>query len=228
MLRLTVVGLCFTMLGAAVPVVQAQNLLINPNFGGGTIAPWLPGATSATYDGTRSATADGTGSAAGTYTQAANTSGIANNMTQCVTTFQPGKQYNFGGKIYLPSGQAATGYSLFTIQFYTANDCATGFIISPEPSTGTVATSSPTNTWIPVQGTVVAPVAGSARFIVGIGNNNSTNAPDTLQFNFDELFFQAAPAPIPAPVPTLGAAWLFGLAVVLSLAALFVGSRKTG
>ena len=89
----------------AVSAAHSQNLLTNPNFSGGTIAPWAPGNT--VYDA-QSASADGSGSAAGSLLT---TGAVMNAISQCVTGIVPGTYYNVAGKTLIPSGQSSLGVS---------------------------------------------------------------------------------------------------------------------
>ena len=104
--------LCLSLLGAA-SMASAQNLLSNPNFAGGTLAPWGAGIT--TFD-PQSASADGTGSVSGTYTGAY---GVALAMNQCVL-ITAGSYYNFAGKVLIPSGQTTPGSTHLYTKWYSS------------------------------------------------------------------------------------------------------------
>ncbi|MEO7253576.1 MAG: hypothetical protein ABIZ64_04945, partial [Casimicrobium sp.] len=176
--------LCLTLLAAA-STASAQNLLNNPNFAGGTLAPWGAGIT--TFD-PQSASADGTGSASGTYTGA---NGVALAMNQCVLV-TPGKYYNFAGKVLIPSGQTTPGSANLYAVWYSSTTCGVGPISGSDNDSNSVISPAAANgTWIAVQGDGIAPAGAQSVWLAGAIFKNSSNS--TLQVKFDELSFQLAP-----------------------------------
>ena len=176
--------LCLSLLGAA-SMASAQNLLSNPNFAGGTLAPWGAGIT--TFD-PQSASADGTGSVSGTYTGAY---GVALAMNQCVL-ITAGSYYNFAGKVLIPSGQTTPGSTHLYTKWYSSTTCGVGYISGSDNKSNSVISPAAANgTWIAVQGDGIAPVGAQSVWLAGSIFKNSSNS--TLQVKFDELSFQLAP-----------------------------------
>lgn len=164
---------------------SAQNLLVNPKFSGGTIAPWGAGIT--VFDA-QSASADGSGSASGTYSVAAY--GVALGMNQCVPV-TAGSYYQFSGKVLLPSGQTTPGSTNLYTRWYTSTTCGGTLLTQENVSTAVLSPASANGTWIAIQGDGAAPVSAQSVWLAG-AIFKSTTAP--LQVKFDELSIQLAPA----------------------------------
>ena len=175
--------LCLALLSIT-SIACAQNLLINPNFAGGTLAPW--GAGIMVFD-SQSASADGTGSVAGTYTGA---NGVALAMNQCVLV-TPGNYYNFAGKVLIPSGQTTPGSVELYVNWYTSSSCGGTTVGSQNKSTNLTSPAAANGTWLAVQGDGIAPVGAQSVWLAGAIFKNSNNS--SLQVKFDELSFQLAP-----------------------------------
>ncbi len=170
--------------------LHAQNLLNNGGFVGGTLTPWIPGATNV-YWSSLSATADGSGSAEMVLVLPSNvTSAIANGITQCVSGLTPGVSYAFGAKVLIPSGQpAAGGYADVDVQWYSGPNC-TGSFITQEASIAVNSTNSPPDTWLPTRAALVAPAGTTSAYVIGgIGSRVSGGA---FRLNMDDVYFQVA------------------------------------
>jgi hypothetical protein len=209
---------------AAVPL-EAANLLQNPNFNG-SLASWV--APYATYDATRSATADGTGSALAGFTLPSNAAyGNANGVEQCVDGIVPGTSYDFGGKVFIPSGQVGLGGggSVY-IQWYGSAGC-TGTLTGNTNTAIALAPPSSTNVWYPLLASATAPAGTSSVLVIGEIQNNAGDGA-TFSVSFDELFLQTTP-PVPQSVsvaiPTVGMAGSGLLVLSLAGAALFLLRR---
>ena len=192
----------------------AQNLLTNGSFDGGTTGWEL--AAMAGYD----PTLDSTGTiGSGSLRAVATSHGGYTIALKCVAV-TGSATYKGGGKVFIPSGQAATGYAKFGLFFNTSADCSTGYfntITSPDvTATGSWVTSD--------TGFITAPAtARSAAFDVGIVAEQGTSASATFQVNFDDLFLNGAagasysrwiPAVIHKDVPSKNAKWRSDVAVL--------------
>ena len=175
--------LCLAMLSAA-SWAGAQNLLVNPNFTGGTLAPWIAGIT--VFDA-QSASVDGSGSASGTFSDAGN--GVATAMHQCVQV-AAGGYYNFGGKILMPAGQTTAGNIQLFTRWYSNTTCGGTKLGQEDVTPDVVSPAAATGAWIPVKGSGFAPVGAQSVRLSGAIFKNTGNP---LQAKFDELFFQLAP-----------------------------------
>lgn len=177
--------LCACALLLTASSAHAQNLLVNPNFSGGTIVPWKWGET--VYDA-QSASADGSGSAAGTYV---GDYGVMTAIAQCVTGITPGSYYNLSGKVLIPSGQPSPGSTSIVASWSTGNTCTGGWLNDDFSNVVNIPAAA-TNTWLPLQGGGPAPAGAQSVWIQGLIYKNSSNS--SLQVKFDELAFQLAPA----------------------------------
>ncbi len=171
-------------LACAASWASAQNLLLNPKFSGGSIAPWGAGITA--FDA-QSASADGSGSASGTFNVAA--SGVALAMHQCVPV-TAGSYYQFAGKVLIPTGQTTPGSINLYTRWYTSTTCGGTLLTQENVSTDVLSPASANGTWIAIQGDGAAPAGAQSVWLAG-AIFKSTTAP--LQVKFDELSFQLAP-----------------------------------
>lgn len=166
--------------------VFAVNLVQNPNING-NLNNWNAGIS--TYDPALDATGvPGSGSAQHIINWAG--SGIVGQsaMSQCFTTFVPGKAYTFGGKVFIPSSQTRMGTGSVLISWFTGNDCSTGLISYHDVY---VTFFDPTGAWRSLDSlAVVAPLtAQSVWFSVGHGIDDT----GTHQTNFDDLYLDDSP-----------------------------------
>ena len=161
------------LLAATSPAVQAQNILVNPDFAsdlsgwtlqlnGGSIT-WTP------LDANGSATS---GSAEVTPVVA----GFGTRLTQCLSA--SGEQtYEAGAKALMPSGQTATGAPTLTVEFWLDSFCT--FFIEGEVFFADIVFDAwvPFNT-MPLQS---PPGTGSVRY--GLDLFNTSTLPFTVHFD---------------------------------------------
>ena len=117
------VALTFLLAGWTTSAASAQNLIVNPNFATG-IDNWqtVQGVT-VTWDSTRDANGSPTsGSARGSW-QGPSASGFIPVVSQCVEV-TPGSAYTYGGKIFIPSGQAISGDAFFLAIGFPTHGCS--------------------------------------------------------------------------------------------------------
>jgi pimeloyl-ACP methyl ester carboxylesterase len=173
----------------------AQNLITNPEFAG-NLAGWnIYNHTQAVYDPTLNAPGSLGGSVKiiNDVDESSNPACNANPTTICVTPFPidqyvpvtPGVLYAFGGKVFIPSGQSASGAGEVAISFWDTNGKP---INIGHLGSGNSVTSI--GVWVSSDGTVQAPV-GAVRVRL-VPNNGRVGPTGSLQVNFDEMFFQPA------------------------------------
>lgn len=215
----TLVLALIALLLAIISPVSAANLLVNPNFNG-SLAPWT--ASFAVFDGTRSATADGTGSALAGFTLPSNAAfGNANGLTQCVSGIVPGTSYDFGGKVFIPSGQSGQGGGSVYIQWYGNSDC-TGTLTGNTNTDIALVPPASADVWHALLANAIAPAGTASVLVIGEIQNNAGDGA-TFSVSFDEFFLQTTP--LPASVPTVGMAGAGLLVLSLAGAALFLLRR---
>jgi hypothetical protein len=174
--------------------IHPPPFVLNGEFDG-SLAAWtlLFGPPFAVYDGTLNASGSLGGSVKtiNNVDESSNPSCTANPTIICVTTFPlvqfvpvtPGTQYDYGGKVFIPSGQAASGYGELGVSFWDNNN---NFISVGTQGNGNFVTS--TGVWTLSSGTVQAP-AGAVRARLSPLNGRMGPA-GSLQVNFDDIFFQ--------------------------------------
>jgi len=175
--------------------VFGQNLLTNPQFNG-SLAGWslLFGPPFAVYDPTLNAPGSLGGSVKtiNNVDESNNPGCTANPSIICVTTFPliqfvpvtPGTQYDFGGNVFIPSGQSASGLGVVGVSFWDSNG---NFILIPSFSgSGNFVTS--TGAWMLSSGTVQAPTGAVSARLSPL--NGRAGPIGSLQVNFDDIFFQ--------------------------------------
>lgn len=133
------------MLACAASSANAQNLLVNPKFSRGRIAPWGAGIT---VFNAQSASVDGSGSASGTYNVAAY--GVALAMHQCVPV-TAGSYYQFAGKVLVPIGQSTPGATHLYTRWYTSTTCGGTLLTQENVSTEVLSPASANGTRIAIQ-----------------------------------------------------------------------------
>jgi hypothetical protein len=106
--------------GGAAPL-PAQNLLKNPDFVSNLDGWQIIG--QATWDGTLDAEGfPHEGSAKGVF-DSSTVNGISGGIVQCVP-LSVGTTYHFGGKIFIPAGNTATGGAFFVMIPFPTGDCS--------------------------------------------------------------------------------------------------------
>ncbi len=113
-------------------------------------------------------------------------------LRQCFTIngLTPGRQYAWGGKVLIPSGQARTGYAymyLVWVSNLTSYDYCSGHV---RVDAGAVvhSTDVPANQWIPLTGPVVTAPAGAIGAQISF-NNQKDQAGDSFRYHADDAFF---------------------------------------
>jgi predicted enzyme related to lactoylglutathione lyase len=171
--------------GAALPAA-AQNLLVNPTFDT-NLSSWTIGTDSVTvtWDGTRDGDGSTTSGSARTVWAASTVTGNYEAFTQCVNVNQS-VNYRFGGKAFIPSGQALAGQAYFLAVPFNQSNCQG----APPPS---AAVSTPSVTaldqWTETLGTIT-PIGGS----ILIGAYLAVPAGGTFTINYDDLLLEPVTA----------------------------------
>ncbi|HSS51203.1 MAG TPA: hypothetical protein VLX28_19860 [Thermoanaerobaculia bacterium] len=165
---------------------SAQNLLVNPNFDT-SLSGWqtspIAGLT-VSWDGTRDAAGSPASGSAKAVWQGAQVTGIYPVVSQCVEV-TPGVPYLFGGKIFIPSGQATPGSAFFIALPFGSPGCS-----GPPPPSAFVQTPNVTalDSWTESTGTIT-PFGPS----VLVSAYLSPSAGGSLQANYDDLLFEPNP-----------------------------------
>jgi len=162
----------------------AQNYVDNPDFDVG-VAGWdVTTEASVTYSAVDADLDINSGSARVSNTAA--DAGNGRGMIQCIpVTVAGGGSYEYGGMMYLPTGQDRTGYAGIGLTWYTEAGCS-GSIVGDQPR----SYQSTFGTWGAEDDTVVAPSgAVSVRFVAYA---SKAEAGGTLIAHFDNLFFRLA------------------------------------
>jgi len=193
----------------------AQNLLTNGSFDDGNLIGWGFG-SNVIWDGTLDATGtSGSGSVKTLAPAQTGTTGVR----QCISV-SGSAQYQGGGRIFIPTGQASSGHASVYFSFYTDAACSEG--VSESHVSQSVST---TGSWIWVDtGFATSPSdARSARFVTQLANTSAAGSPD-FQANFDDLFLNGPagvsysrwiPAVIHKDVPSKNAKWRSDVAVLV-------------
>jgi hypothetical protein len=164
----------------------AQNLLANPEFDS-DLSGWT-GPQAGVFDPTLNAPGSTGGSAQSINDQdnpgcppgAVCVGQVA--IRQCVPV-TAGTAYDFGGKLFIPGAQAASGYGNVALGFWASASCAGGFIsVSESPDVLTV------DVWGLSIRTVEAPPGAVSASVLGA--NNRTTPSGSFKVNFDSMFFQ--------------------------------------
>lgn len=194
---MSILALTVVALFAGQGTVAAQNLLVNPHFDTG-LTGWQvlgPG----TWDGTLDAdgAAPTSGSAKGVTTQAA---GIDAIVAQCVP-LNLGATYHFGGKVFIPGGNTATGGAFFVLILFPQADCQG----PPPPAGGFLQTGDVTTAgaWIDDEITFTNTFALSGQISADIAPGTT----GSFQANFDDVV--VAPGALPCPSDVQGSLCLF-------------------
>jgi hypothetical protein len=160
----------------------APNLLANPGFDTGLDGWQTIGGSNVSWDGTKDAGGSPSSGSAKIDWQSPAVTGLQGVVSQCVEV-TTGTTYQFGGKIFIPSGQATAGSAFFIALFYPTHGCSgppppAAFVQSPPILT--------TGAWTESIGTVTAfgpSVLVSAYLAPSTGGR--------LQANFDDALLQA-------------------------------------
>jgi hypothetical protein len=162
----------------------AQNLLVNPNFDT-SLDGWQTNTVPAeSWDGTRDADGSPTsGSAKAVWTGPVVT-GIYPTVSQCVEV-TPGTPYLFGGKAFIPSGQATAGSAFFIAIPFGSPGCA-----GPPPPSAFVQTPIVTavDSWTTSTSTIV-PFGPS----ILVSGYLVPNAGGSFQASYDDLLVEPSP-----------------------------------
>jgi len=166
--------------------VLAQNQVVNGDFTT-YVSNWLNGTPTISWSPLDAFGNPGSGSGlvtlpivggAGTY-----------GCHQVINTVVVGSTYDYGGRIFVPSGQTAGITIRITALFYGAG-C--GGIISSASTTGVLTSGGSTDTWVFQTGSIVAPVGATcARVFLELSVPAATGNPVTA--NFDTIRFGLQP-----------------------------------
>lgn len=172
-------ALLLLLAGFAAPS-PAQNLLANPSFNT-SLDGWQVVGDVVSWDGTRDFFGSPISGSARIVWQQSSVTGLSGVVSQCVEV-TAGMAYQFGGGIFIPSGQATSGSAFFTALFYPTHGCS-----GPPPPGASVLTPTVTGT-----GSWIEPVATATAFgpSVLVSAVIAPAAGGTFQANFDEIFLQ--------------------------------------
>ena len=113
-------------------------------------------------------------------------------VVQCLGAVTQGRQYSWGGRMFLPSGQNRTGNLQIGLRWLSGPGCTGTAIDQPRLSTSVF------DTWDPKSASEAAP-AGSAS-VLFLAFPSKVEAGGALLGYFDGLFFRQADGQIPACV----------------------------
>lgn len=219
------VALSFALFGAASTPLTAQNLLVNPGFDT-DLGDWgTGGAPFPTWDGS-----EGNPPGSALLEFGVEVAGVPA-VHQCVDGVIPGETYAFGGQFRVdaaPDGGAAN-----VTVFWLDVDCASISEEALAAALGVVAATPVLQTtgtpWQGSDGTAAAPPGAVSAWVfapvglppLGPGSIEVADIFDAelvsgdYLVNADNFYFQL----LAEPVPTMGALWLAGLALLLALVA---------
>jgi hypothetical protein len=119
-------------------------------------------------------------------------------LRQCltITGLTPGKQYAWGGRVRIPSGQLRSGYAymyLVWVSNLTSYDYCSGHV---RVDAGAVVHSSqaPANQWVPLTGPVVVAPAGAIGAQISF-NNQKDGAGESFRYHADDAFLYEVNVP---------------------------------
>lgn len=169
------------------------NIVANPQFDGG-LTGWRVFSPAVTYDATLNAPNSLGGSARVVNDNDQSGNPFCTPNIICVTVFSldqflevdPNIVYDFGGQVFIPSGQSAVGQGVVGVAFL---DDAFNFI----PGAFGSATVTDTGQWVLARGSVQAPDNAAWARVVPL--NGRFDRVGVHQVNFDNVFLQAIPEP---------------------------------
>jgi hypothetical protein len=177
------VALAFLLLGWAASA-SAQNLLVNPNFDT-SLNGWQTNTVPAvSWDGTRDADGSPSSGSAKAVWQGPVVTGIYATVSQCIEV-TPGTPYLFGGKVFIPSGQATPGSAFFIALPFGSPGCS-----GPAPPSAFVPTPNITavDSWTLSTSTIV-PFGPS----ILVSGYLVPNAGGSFQASYDDLIVEPSP-----------------------------------
>ena len=167
----------------------AQNSLANANFDA-NVNGWPledPSTSSVAWDGTTGSPGPGSARISNTHPGASQGTGIA----QCGGAVTPLKLYNWGGRVFFPSGQGRSGSLGIGLRWWSLPGC-TGSIVSTQPRMSATAF----NTWIPLSKTNELAPSGAVS-VQFVAFPSKVEGGGELVGNFDSLFVGPADGVIP-------------------------------
>lgn len=173
--------------------VEAQNMVVNPTFDGD-----LSGWTDATGEGTfvfdplNYAGPAGSGSG---LIEVTSTSPMYTSLAgQCVSGVSDVESYDWGARVFIPSGQGTTGSVYIQLVWYSTTDCS-GTYLTYEPFTNVIP-HTVTDVWTPTRLDDRTPPTGaqSARISLSVTKTAATAIP--FRAHFDGVFFGLDPIPV--------------------------------
>jgi hypothetical protein len=167
----------------------AQNFLANSTFDA-NVNGWPvedPPDASVAWDGTLGSPGPGSARISNISAGPSNGAGVS----QCGGAVTAGKLYNWGGRVYLPSGQGRSGPLEIGLRWYNTPGC-TGSVVDNQPRM--IATIF--DTWVPLSKTNEQAPAGAVS-VQFVAFPSKVEAGGVLVGNFDTLFFGQADGLIP-------------------------------
>jgi hypothetical protein len=190
----------------------AQNLTINPHFDGGTAVPWTGTfGFDATMDDTGT---PGSGSARSSInsTDGNGVAALASGPRQCFVV-SPGATYTASENVFISTVNPTPDVAFLTLGWYTNGICDNSGFIS-----NSLAQTTTTNSWVPLNLTNVVPPAGANSVLIVGEWEWFEDATHTV--NFDDILLSATGG-VPAAPPIV----LVALAVLLVVTAVSVMRR---
>ena len=187
--------ICFVSLTVALliaPQADAQNMVVNGNFDGDT-SNWTDGVSQGTFVFDPLNYSGPAGSGSGLMTITSTGPMWTGNATQCITGVSDAGVYDWGARVYIPSGHSTTGEVYLQLVWYSSTDCSGTFLASA-PYTNLVLQTT-TDVWTPTRQDDQMPPAGaqSALLLLSV---SKTSAAQPLSAHFDGVFFGLDPIPV--------------------------------
>jgi hypothetical protein len=191
-------SLLVSLLTLGAPALAAPNLLSNPGFDT-DLSSWTvvgnPG-LQISFDPTLDAASSPTSGSAKVLHVTSSFS-CQLDLFQCVPGITPGKTYDFGGSILIPSMQPPVfGEGIIDAAWRSGSACTGTRTVIQVPA-GPVFQSTQAGSWVAVTSTGNIAPAGTQSLQVNIGVC-TTDPASTVQVNFDDLFVQLG-ATLPPP-----------------------------
>ncbi|MCM2314021.1 MAG: hypothetical protein NDJ92_02575 [Thermoanaerobaculia bacterium] len=172
----------------ALPEANGPNQVVNGSFKT-DFSSWNPILSIPSFSSTDASNSPSSGSVV--VLNSLSGANLPVDLRQCfaITGLTPGRQYAWGGKVRIPSGQTRSGYAymyLVWVSNLTSYDYCSGHV---QVDAGAVVHSSgvPANQWIPLTGPVVTAPSGAVGAQISF-NNQKDQAGESFRYHADDAF----------------------------------------
>jgi hypothetical protein len=187
-----VVGVASIVIAVVAVRADAQNMVVNGTFNG-DISNWTDGVGQGSFIFDPLNYVGPGGSGSGLMTVTSTGSMWTGNATQCITGVSDIEVYDWGARVYIPSGHSTTGDAYIQLVWYASTDCS-GTYLAAAPFTNQIPHTM-TDVWAPTRQDDQTPpaTAQSARIVLSLSKDS---AAQPLSAHFDGVFFGPDPIPV--------------------------------